>query len=418
VYALQVIAVKGEDNPAVNRPGRGGHNALTACGNAAGDMMPPFFTFTGKDTTKLRTRGTAANIKFSLSDNGWPDNPSWYRWCVGFVAFIKKLGLTQALLICDNGDTHSCLAAIQLLRDNNVRLWCLPPASTSKMQPLDAGYFGGLQAVVASEIDARFGRVTEGDIPALVTLAYERMASTAHNKGKPGGLVAAFAKCGLFPCNPEIFTDADFLRSDRIHGYSATHEDVVKANKLTSADFSVIIDSTTAIHSPAVTKRLKEHVHRSGFDLNMVGSCDDDTIQFSLDKDAAKEEEEFQVLVRKSEREIMKKDREDATMLKRLLKEAAKSSGPLEKAAASFAPVGGAGVQPAMGKVIGTTSQALRKHGKAHGTKAHTTAASLVPIASIPRALTELAGSKRMAVDISGGRTAEQRPIKAPKFDD
>lgn len=388
---------------------------MTACGNAAGDMMPPFFTFAGKDTTKLRTRGTSVKMKFSLSDNGWPDEASWYRWCVEFVAYIKALGLTKALLICDNGDTHSSLAAIQLLRENNVRLWCLPPACTSKMQPLDVGYFGGLQAVITSEIDARFGRVSEGDIPALVALAYERMASTAHSKGKPGGLVAAFAKCGLVPCNPDIFTDADFARSDRILGYSAAHEDVLKAKKLTSADFSVVIDSTTALHSPELTKRLKEHVHRSGFDTNMVGSCDTDTATSALEKLAAKAEEEFQVLARKSDRDMLKKDREGATMLKRLLKEAAKSSGDQEEEEVSFSPSSGVGAA----KGGGTISKTLGKHGRVHGIKAQAAAAaSVVPTPFIPPAPTGLAGNKRKGVDITGGRTAEQRPIKTPKFDD
>lgn len=469
------------------------HTGLTVCGNAAGDMMPPFFTFAGndtdppKDTAKVEQVVTSLRqaipdgINFAITATGTPDDASWYCWCVEFVGFMQLLGLTKALLICDVGARHECFAAIQLLSQHNVRLWRLPPASIC-MQPVHVGYFGELKSSVDKEIGARGGKavaVTEAELPGLVCLACERVAAAGKSKGKLDGLVGAFAKCGLFPCDPEALPESAFKRSDGLLGYSATHEDVLEAKKATSADFHVVVDSTKAALSPEVSSRLKARVRKSGFDLSMTAYTGTDEVgatstggkagagqadaksspadaAASSSASAGRRSVAFTVVKGERMPEVadahapahsstrttgsssssigtshaVETDAVEAVkVVKRvdssLLKLAA--AGGLkhgEAVGVSFARVaGGRGVQSASGS--GDTSSTTHKTscksstGKAHVPESHTLFVDLVPTTSIPRPVAAtsavLAGSKRKAVDIAGGSTDVLRRVKAAK---
>ena len=49
------------------------------------------------------------------------------------------------LLIFDGHHSHISLELIELARENNIHLLCLPPHTTHLLQPLDVGVFGPLK---------------------------------------------------------------------------------------------------------------------------------------------------------------------------------------------------------------------------------------------------------------------------------
>ena len=93
---------------------------------------------------------------------------------------------------------------------NNVHLYCLPPHTTHKLQPLDVGVFGPLEH---EWLDYCIEAVGEEGVlidrhefvRAYLTVRARSITSTV--------IKAAWKKTGIAPFNPTIFTDADFAPS-------------------------------------------------------------------------------------------------------------------------------------------------------------------------------------------------------------
>lgn len=60
-----------------------------------------------------------------------------YAWLARFEAFIWRTSERQVLVIIDNCSAHGKKEIIPEL--NDIRVQYLPPKTTSKIQPLDAG---------------------------------------------------------------------------------------------------------------------------------------------------------------------------------------------------------------------------------------------------------------------------------------
>jgi hypothetical protein len=299
--AHQVIGRRGGDNPGQKRSAKTGHNALTACGSAAGVMLPPFLTFKGKKKLQRLTEGVP-EARYHLTGNGWPDGSGWYKFVQHVVEWKNKNKLDKLLLVVDGHDDHFFLPALLLLRANNIRLLVLCGACTHKMQPLDVGVFAALKALVTRYINEEFGVVANKDWARHVARAYKHWETTSNAKGEHP-MTAAFRHAGLFPSNFGVFTDVDFAKSDAMLGLSADHEDVKKAKAFKLEELSLVLDSTAAASKPAVKVRLAKHVAKMGFDLNMVAPTDDNVVIKLLDKSNFNEKKAADKAQRKIDRE-------------------------------------------------------------------------------------------------------------------
>src|SRR5258705_7362303 len=89
------------------------------------------------------------DFSVSISPNGWTDDflcTEWFK-----KSFIPQTtaqntsGKKPILLIYDGHGSHDTSALCHLAQDNNITLFCLPPHTTHKLQPLDVGVFGPFQ---------------------------------------------------------------------------------------------------------------------------------------------------------------------------------------------------------------------------------------------------------------------------------
>ncbi|XP_018575603.1 uncharacterized protein LOC108914312 [Anoplophora glabripennis] len=84
----------------------------------------------------------------------------------------------------------------------------LPPHTTHRLQPLDVGFFGPLKAFYNQACDNFLvnnpGKtITDKEVGHLFGKAYLKAATI-------GTAVKSFAKCGIEPFGPDVFSDADF----------------------------------------------------------------------------------------------------------------------------------------------------------------------------------------------------------------
>lgn len=104
------------------------------------------------------------------------------------------------------------LQAIEFCRSNHIHLLSLPPHSSHKMQPLDRVFFGPLKSKYAAKIShwmlSNPGQpVHISKISPLFAAAYNQVANI--DKGVNG-----FACTGIFPYNPDVFSDDDFAPAE------------------------------------------------------------------------------------------------------------------------------------------------------------------------------------------------------------
>jgi len=117
----------------------------------------------------------------------------------------------KVILILDGHCSHKSLEVIDLARSSGVVIVCLPPHTTHKLQPLDRTFYGPLKSNYNAECDkfmlSNAGRrIGQFDLAALFGAAYIKTASVEK-------AVSGFKSTGIWPFNPDVFGDADYLPS-------------------------------------------------------------------------------------------------------------------------------------------------------------------------------------------------------------
>lgn len=85
----------------------------------------------------------------------------------------------------------------------------LPPHTSHRMQPLDVSFFGPFKAAYRRECDLFMKsqlsqRITPYDIASLIRKTFSNVASMS--KGE-----AELKATDIFPVNPNVFSDEDFM---------------------------------------------------------------------------------------------------------------------------------------------------------------------------------------------------------------
>jgi hypothetical protein len=153
------------------------------------------------------------DFSVSTSPNGWTDDflcTEWFKKSFIPQATARNKSGKPILLVYDGHGSHDTSELCRLARDNNIILFCLPPHTTHKLQPLDVGVFGPFQRGWIDRCD----EIVEdtGEEMPREDFIREYMA-IRRAKFKPTTIISAFRKSGIRPLNPDIFTDEDYAPS-------------------------------------------------------------------------------------------------------------------------------------------------------------------------------------------------------------
>ncbi|XP_063960443.1 uncharacterized protein LOC135155423 [Lytechinus pictus] len=128
-----------------------------------------------------------------------------------FVKYVKPTPADPVLLLLDNHDSHLAISVFDYASDNGIVMLSFPPHCSHRLQPLDLSVFGPLKSRVAQE-QAIWLRNNSGktmtiyDIPSILHDAWKDALSMRN-------IISGFEKAGIFPFNPDVFTDVDFAPS-------------------------------------------------------------------------------------------------------------------------------------------------------------------------------------------------------------
>ena len=209
---VKVIAGKGVKQVGqVTSAERGTLVTMVGCINALGNFIPPFLIFPRVHFRSHMLKGAPTGTKGDANPSGWINAEIFLKWFDHFVEYGHPSKDHPLLLIMDNHKTHISIELMDKAKESNVVLLTLPPHCSHKLQPLDRSVFGPLKKFYNSACDSWLKAhpntpMTIYDISENLGIAYTR-AFTSQN------IQNGFKAAGIFPYDPYVFSDVDFLCS-------------------------------------------------------------------------------------------------------------------------------------------------------------------------------------------------------------
>lgn len=189
---------------------RGVTTTAVICMSASGTFVPPMFIFRRIRMKIELMEGAPPGSAWACNASGWMKLEVFTQWFEHFLRHTKPSEEDPVMLILDGHLSHTKnLDVILKARANHVTIVCLPPHCTHKMQPLDVSVMYPLSVYHNQSLEKWMnnnpGRpVTVFQIAKIFGEAYLKAAI-------PTNAINGFAKTGICPLNPEVFTEVDFI---------------------------------------------------------------------------------------------------------------------------------------------------------------------------------------------------------------
>ncbi|THU98481.1 DDE-domain-containing protein, partial [Dendrothele bispora CBS 962.96] len=181
------------------------------CADGTSEILP-CFVFSGVKKAE-EWFNVDDKILIASSTNGWTDDEIGFEWFKRvFVpqAKAKNTSGKPILLIYDGHGSHTLESWAKHGFENDVVLYCLPPHTTHRLQPLDVGCFGPLQKGWFQRCDDIMNDTGSGMEIKDVVKEYMAVRVKSFTESN---VSTAWRKSGIKPLDPDIFTEADFAPS-------------------------------------------------------------------------------------------------------------------------------------------------------------------------------------------------------------
>lgn len=180
--------------------------------SASGSFIPPLFIFPRQRHSPQLEKDGPLGAVYTCSHNGWTNENIFILWLRHFIKHSKPTAEKPVLLVLDNHNSHCTLEAWELAKENHIIMLTIPPHSSHRLQPLDVAFYSPLKQAYNKECNMYIKsrnliKITPYEIAGLFNKAYTRVASI--EKG-----VSSFKTTGIFPMNPDMFCDDDFMTDE------------------------------------------------------------------------------------------------------------------------------------------------------------------------------------------------------------
>ncbi|QRV92768.1 DDE superfamily endonuclease [Ceratobasidium sp. AG-Ba] len=175
------------------------------CLNAKGAAMKPSFVHQKGDVGKWWEDD-------HIGDNGWVSDDICKQWFKKvFIPEANNYRVSDApiVLLVDGHGSHISTSIRQIGFKKRIFIFCHPPKTTHKTQPLDVGVFNRVQAEWKKICERSAG--VESSVSKATTI--ENYMATRQAGMQPDIIIDAWRRTGHYPCNTDIFTDMDYAPS-------------------------------------------------------------------------------------------------------------------------------------------------------------------------------------------------------------
>lgn len=208
----KVIAAKGcKQVGGITSGERGTNITIIGCINALGNSVPPVLIFPRVHLKNPMLNGAPPGTYGTCHPSGWSTGEKFIEFMDHFIKHVKPSKDKKVLLLLDNHESHITIEAINKARNNGILMLTLPPHTSHKLQPLDRCVFGPFKKhynVACSNwmLNNPGKPISVYDIAFIIGQAYP----AAFN---PSNIQSGFRVSGLWPVNPHIFREDEYLSS-------------------------------------------------------------------------------------------------------------------------------------------------------------------------------------------------------------
>ena len=172
----KVLAELGRKNVyAVTAAERGKTHTILSCVSATGYVLPPMMIYPRKKCVPDKLKeGAVPGTLFKSSESGWVNSELYIEW---FNFFLKQIPPVRPVLLLQDGHaSHISIELIELAKENDIHLLCLPSHTTHILQPLDVGVFKSFKCNFSKACSKYLGKhpgvvVTPDTLASLVAEA-------------------------------------------------------------------------------------------------------------------------------------------------------------------------------------------------------------------------------------------------------
>lgn len=221
----KILAEKGQKRVGfITSAERGRTTTVMCCISASGTYIPPLFIYARKRMKPELKKNGPPSAVYCCSDNGWINERIFLEWLQHFYNVVKPTKDDPVLLIVDNHSSHCTLETYNFCKERGIVMLTIPPHTSHRLQPLDVAFYSSLKSAYNIECGNYLRshpheRITTFEVAEIFQNAYGRVAT-------PFKAIKGFENTGIFPYNPENFTDEDFAP-----GESFTQEDEKKLDQ-------------------------------------------------------------------------------------------------------------------------------------------------------------------------------------------
>lgn len=219
---VKIVSEKGSRATSYASAERGTNVTMTIAVSAAGDTIPPFYLYPRKNMQSAYLYNSTPNDVGFANGSGWMTSNDFIEFMKHFVKFAHASKENPSLLLMDNHRSHVTIKVIVIAIEHGITILTLPPHCSHKLQPLDVGVFGPLKKSYAVQCDAW----TKNHIGLSLEITHvaEIAAISIQNSMNSRNIASGFQRTGIFPFNPEIFAEEDFVAAEG--GNEVTLEDI------------------------------------------------------------------------------------------------------------------------------------------------------------------------------------------------
>lgn len=154
--------------------------------------------------------GSTAGSGGCGNESGWMNADAFYLFLQHFKKYFSKE--RPALLLMDNHESHLSIKGLDFLKENGVVVLTFPPHCTHRLQPLDRSVFAALKKQINNAFSNHLRQhpaipITVKRIPNIIVKALE-------NSFTPSNIISGFLKTGIYPLNPDIFGEEEFMPAE------------------------------------------------------------------------------------------------------------------------------------------------------------------------------------------------------------
>ncbi|XP_021190238.3 tigger transposable element-derived protein 6 [Helicoverpa armigera] len=209
----KIIAKRGRKQVgAIVSAERGQTVTVEICFSAAGNYMPPMLIFPRKRNNPELMVNSQAGAWGTCSDSGWINSELFLQWFKRFVIFSGASKERPVLLLLDGHSTHTQnIDLINEARAHGVIILCFPPHTTHRLQVADVAFMRPLSVYYEQAVTAWL-RSNPGLVVTIRQVA-EIFGNAFVQAATMSTAVNGFRKCGIWPYNPNVFSETDFAPS-------------------------------------------------------------------------------------------------------------------------------------------------------------------------------------------------------------